>query len=390
MPFDFDQPVSREDTNSVKYDLRKKLFGQADVIPMWVADMDFRVPPAVAEAIQQRASHEIYGYSIRPEAFYESAASWMERRHGWPIKREWMSFTPGIVPGVNLAIQALTEPLDKIMIQPPVYFPFFDAIKKNNRKLAENRLVLQDGRYFVDIEDFERHLQNGVKMFILSNPHNPGGSVWTRQELEEMGNLCVQYGATIIADEIHCDITFEGHYYTPMASISEAIADHTVTFIAPSKTFNIAGLATSLGIITEQGMREQFNKMVDRLHIANGNIFGTVALQAAYNHGEEWLDQLLAYLEGNIRLIGHFTRNHLPGIEFIEPEGTYLAWLDCRELPLENERIHRFMVEKAQVGFNDGASFGKNGSGFQRLNFGCPRHTLQKVLENMEGAIRNI
>ena len=390
MPFDFDQPVARENTDSVKYDLREKRFGKGDVIPMWVADMDFPVPPAVSQAIKDRAHHEIYGYSIRPEGFYDSAISWMERRHGWSVARDWLTFTPGIVPGVNLAIMALTAPGDKIMIQPPVYFPFFDAIKKNNRQLIENRLILRNGRYYVDLEDFERQLQEGVRMFILSNPHNPGGSVWTRQELEDMGNLCLQYGATILADEIHCDIVFPGYQYTPMASISDEIASQTITFIAPSKTFNIAGLSTSVGIISDTNLREEFNKMLDRLHIGHGNIFGTVALQAAYNHGDQWLDQLLVYLEENLNLIEHHTHEHLDGIRLIRPEGTYLAWLDCREMPLENEQIHRFMIGQAGVGLNDGASFGENGKGFQRLNFGCPRSTLQKVLDKMERAIRNI
>ena len=390
MQFDFDQPVTRENTDSVKYDLREKIFGKEDVIPMWVADMDFRVPPAISQAIKDRAAHEIYGYSIRPESFYDSAISWMERRHGWRVSRQWLTFTPGIVPGVNLAIMAMTAPGDKIMIQPPVYFPFFDAIKKNNRQLVENRLMLKNGRYYVDLEDFERQLQEGVRMFILSNPHNPGGTVWTRQELEDMGNLCLQYGATIIADEIHCDIVFSGYQYTPMASISEEIASQTITFIAPSKTFNIAGLSTSVGIISESSLRQEFNKMLDRIHISHGNIFGTVALQAAYNHGEEWLDQLMAYLEKNLNLIEHYIQEHWKGIKLVRPEGTYLAWLDCRELPLENKRIQRFMIEQAGVGLNDGAFFGENGQGFQRLNFGCPRSTLHKVLDNMDRAIRNI
>jgi len=390
MQFDFDQPVVRENTDSVKYDLREKIFGKEDVIPMWVADMDFRVPPAVSQAIKDRAAHEIYGYSIRPESFYDSAISWMERRHGWRVSRQWLTFTPGIVPGVNLAIMAMTAPGDKIMIQPPVYFPFFDAIKKNNRQLVENRLMLKNGRYYVDLEDFERQLQEGVRMFILSNPHNPGGMAWTRQELEDMGNLCLQYGARIIADEIHCDIVFAGYQYTPMASISEEIASQTITFIAPSKTFNIAGLSTSVGIISESYLRQEFNKMLDRIHINHGNIFGTVALQAAYNHGEEWLNQLMAYLEENLNLIEHYIQERLKGIKLVRPEGTYLAWLDCRELPVENNRIQRFMIEQAGVGLNDGAFFGENGQGFQRLNFGCPRSTVHKVLDNMDRAIRNI
>jgi cystathionine beta-lyase len=390
MKFDFDEPVNRENTNSVKFDLREKLFGRQDVLPMWVADMDFKVPPAVAEAIQQRARHEIYGYSIRPESFYEAAVGWMKRRHGWSIGRSWLTFTPGIVPGVNLAIMALTEPGDKIMIQPPVYFPFFHGIRKNNREIIENRLILKNGRYHIDFDDFEKQLKDGVRMFILSNPHNPGGSVWTHDELKQMGELCTRYGATIIADEIHSDIVFPGHHYVPMASISEEIAGQTITFIAPSKTFNIAGLATSVSIISNKSLREAFNEMLEKTHVANGNLFGTVALEAAYNQGDQWLDELLLYLVGNLELIEEYTRERLPGINLVRPEGTYLAWLDCRGLPVEANRLNRFMVDQAHVGMNDGASFGQNGAGFQRLNFGCPRQTLRTALTQMEQALKKL
>ena len=390
MKFDFDETLNRENTNSVKFDLREKLFGRHDIIPMWVADMDFKVPPPVAEAIQQRAHHEIYGYSIRPESFYESAVSWMKRRHGWTIDRSWLTFTPGIVPGFNLAIMALTKPGDKIMIQPPVYFPFFHGIRKNNREVIENRLILKNGRYHIDFDDFEKQLKEGVRMFILSNPHNPGGSVWTYDELKRMGELCTYYGATIIADEIHCDIVFPGHHYVPMASVSDEVAEHTITFIAPSKTFNIAGLATSVGIISNKALREAFNEMLERTHVANGNLFGTVALEAAYNQGDQWLDELLRYLMGNLDLVEQFTRDRLPGVDLVRPEGTYLAWRDCRDLPVEKQQLNRFMIDKAHVGMNDGASFGQNGEGFQRLNFGCPRHRLKTALTQIEQAVKQL
>ncbi len=390
MHHNFDEPLNRENTHSVKYDLRRKLFGREDVIPMWVADMDFKAPPAVASAIQQRASHEVYGYSFHPESFFQAAIRWTQRRYQWQVQSNWLTFTPGIVPGVNLALLALTQPGDKVMIQPPVYFPFFHAIHNNNRQLVENRLILKNGRYHVDLEDFEHQLKNGVQLFILSNPHNPGGSVWTRQELKAMGELCIRYGATIIADEIHSDIVFSGHHYIPMASISDQIADHTITFIAPSKTFNVAGLATSVGIIPNARLRKAFNHMVTSIHLNKGNIFGTVALEAAYNHGDQWLDELLEYLQGNLQVIEQYTRHRLDGIDLVRPEGTFLAWLDCRNLPIDNDKINAFMIDQARVGLNDGASFGENGRGFQRLNFGCPRHTLEKVLTHIEQAIRKI
>lgn len=389
MQYNFDEIIPRANTNSVKYDWRKRLFGREDVLPMWVADMDFRVPPAVTEAIMERARHEIYGYSMRPESFYQSVMDWTERRYGWSIAREWLTFTPGIVPAVNLTIMGLTEPGDRIMIQPPVYFPFFQAVRKNKRTLVENRLQLRNGRYHIDMEDFEEQLKSGVKLFILCNPHNPGGSVWTREELKTMGELCVQYNTMIIADEIHADIVFPDHIYTPMASVSPEIAQNTITFLAPSKTFNIAGLSTAIGIIPNRRLRGEFDEMIEKIHLWHGNIFGNVALEAAYNNGEQWLDELLEYLSGNLKLISEVVER-IPGIQLVKPEGTYLAWLDCRELPVDDNEINRFMVEKAKVGMNEGSTFGKNGAGFQRLNFGCPRKTLATALENIEHTVNKL
>jgi cystathionine beta-lyase len=273
------------------------------------------------------------------------------------------------------------------MIQPPVYFPFFDAIKKNDRTLVENKLVLKNGRLEIDFEDFEKQIKNGVKMFILSNPHNPGGNVWRKDELRKMGEICLENNVVILADEIHSDIVFPGNRYIPMASISPEIAENTLTFIAPSKTFNIAGLATSIGIISNKKLRDRFNHMMDRIHIANGNLFGTVALEAAYTYGEEWLDQLIQYLKGNLEFLTQNIEENIPPIKVIQPEGTYLAWLDCRDLPLQDDQVHQFMIENAGIAFNDGASFGENGKGFQRLNFGCPKATLERALEKMKNAV---
>ncbi|MFP4604905.1 MAG: MalY/PatB family protein [bacterium] len=385
--YNFDEVIGRENTLSVKYGLRGKIFGNKEVIPMWVADMDFRVPEEISEAIKHRAEHEIYGYSFHPESFFQSAKDWMKKRHNWDVDFNWLIFSPGIVPGINFAVLEFTKPGDKIMIQPPVYAPFFHAVTKNHRELVENTLILENGRYQVDFDDFEEQLRNGVKMFILSNPHNPGGNVWTYEELKKMGELCNQYNALVIADEIHSDIVYSGFNYIPMASISEDIANNTITFIAPSKTFNIAGLASSMGIISNPVLRMRFKSMIDRLHVGNGNLFGTVAFEAAYKYGENWLDQLLTYLEGNIEFISKYLEDNLKNIHLIRPEGTFLAWLDCRNLPMQNDEIHKFMIEKAGVAFNDGATFGKNGEGFQRLNFGCSRKILNKALDNIKQAM---
>ncbi len=390
MTYNFDEIIDRNDTLSVKYGLRKKIFGKEDTIPLWVADMDFKTPDFIVDAIKERASHEIYGYSYRPDSFYQAAQHWVKRRHNWDINFNWLTFSPGIVPGVNLSVLEFTEPGDKIMIQPPVYFPFFHAVKKNNRTLVENKLVLRNGRLEIDFEDFEKKVQNGVKMFILSNPHNPGGNVWTKDELKQMGEICLKHNVLILSDEIHSDIVFPGNKYTPMASISEEIAENTLTFIAPSKTFNIAGLATSVGIISDKLLRDRFKNMMDRIHIANGNLFGTVAFEAAYKYGDDWLDQLIQYLKGNLDFLTEYIQKNIPQIKVIQPEGTYLVWLDCRQLPLANNEIHKFMIEKAEVAFNDGASFGENGEGFQRLNFGCPRAVLKEALENIKKAVDEI
>ena len=390
MTYNFDEQINREGTNSVKHGLKEKLFGRNDIIPMWVADMDFKAPDCVSEAIQERAKHQIYGYSFRPDTFYQSAVDWMARRHQWNIQPSWICFLSGIVTGVNLSILVFTQPGDKVMIQPPVYFPFFEGIKKNNRTLVENRLVLENGRYQIDFNDFEKQLQSGVKLFILSNPHNPGGNVWTREELRKMGELCIKYDTLIISDEIHGDIVFPPNKYQPMASVSEEIANHTITFIAPSKTFNIAGLASSVSVISNKKLQDKFAHMLDSLHIANGNIFGAVAFEAAYRYGGEWLDQLISYLKQNLTFLSDYIHQRIDGIQVIQPEGTYLTWMDCRGLPVENDKIHQFMVNEARIGMNEGASFGQNGIGFERLNFGCPRSVLEKALGQLESTVNKL
>lgn len=383
----FDKIIDRGQTNSVKHDLKQTVFGREDVIPLWVADMDFRVPECISEAIKERASHEIYGYSFRPDSFYDAAINWMKRRYGWKPSKDWFSFSPGIVPGISMTILALTNPGDKIVIQPPVYFPFFDAVKKNKRTLIENPLVLKEGRYDIDFHDLEEKLKTGVKMLILSNPHNPGGSVWTKEELKNLGTLCHRYNTLIISDEIHADIVFERNYFTPMASVSEDIAQLTISFFSPSKTFNIAGLATSVAVIPNPVLKKKYDAIVEQLHIGNGNLFGTLAFEAAYNHGDKWLDELLEYLWGNVLFIEDYINKNIPSLKMIKPEGTYLAWLDCNQLNIEQEKIHQFMIDRAKVGLNEGKSFGDNGKGFERLNFGCPRKILEKALNNISGAL---
>lgn len=386
MQYNFDEIVNRENTASVKYDLRKVIFEKEDVIPMWVADMDFKTPDFIIKAIRERLDHEVLGYSIRPKSYFLSIINWLKRRHNWIIKEEWISYSPGIVPAINMAVLAYTEPNDKIIIQPPVYFPFFSAIENNNRVQVENPLKMKNGRYYFDFDDLEEKLKD-AKMLILSNPHNPGGSVWTKDELKRLGELCLENNVLIMSDEIHADLVFKNFKFTPVASISNEIADNTVTFIAPSKTFNIAALATSSVISSNKILKDKFDKVVDAIHVGMGNVFGTVASEAAYNFGDEWLDQLMDYLTLNLDFAQDYFNEKIPQIKMMRPEGTYMVWLDCTQLDLKNKDLKHFMIEDAGLGFNDGRMFGTGGEGFMRMNIACPKQILLDALIRLENAV---
>lgn len=389
MKYNFDEIINRENTASVKYDLRSQLFKSNEVIPMWVADMDFKTPDFIIRAIKERANHEIFGYSIRPDSYYTSIINWLKNRHNWEIEKEWISFSPGIVPALNMAVMAYTNPGDKIIVQPPVYFPFFSAVTNNNRELVENPLKLNDKRYEIDFKDLEEKLKD-AKMILLSNPHNPGGSVWTKEEMKRLGEMCVENNVLIMADEIHGDLVFNEHKYTPMASVSKAIANYTVSFIAPSKTFNMAALATSSVITSNKELKEKFDLVLDQIHVGNGNVFGTVASEAAYTYGSEWLDQLLDYLSENLDFLEEYLEEKIPQIKMLRPEGTYLVWLDCSDLDLKGKDLKDFMIEDAGLGFNDGRMFGTGGEGFMRMNVACPKQIILDALIQLENAINKL
>ncbi|MDY6801203.1 MAG: PatB family C-S lyase [Bacteroidota bacterium] len=389
MQYNFDKIINRDNTSSVKFDLREKVFGKQDVIPMWVADMDFETPDFIIHALKKRLEHPILGYSYRPDSYFHSIINWVKRRHQWDIEKEWISFSPGIVPAINMAIMAYTKPGDKILVQPPVYHPFFSAIKNNNRIQVDNPLKLQNGRYFIDFKDLKAKLKD-AKMILLSNPHNPGGAVWTKEELQTIGELCVENDVLIMADEIHADIVFKPAQYVPMASVSPEIADQTVTFIAPSKTFNMAGLATSSVITSNKILKEKFDQVLETIHIGMGNIFGTVATEAAYNLGDQWLNELLEYLSQNMDYVEQFITKYIPQIKVIRPEGTYLMWLDCSGLNLKNKDLKDFMIHDARLGFNDGRMFGTGGEGFMRMNVACPRITIEQALIKLKEAVKKI
>lgn len=391
MKYDFSTIIPRENTSAIKLEKRKALFGDANVLPMWVADMDFATPPFIIERLQKRLEHPILGYTLQDDEYNNAIVGWLQKRFNWTIETSWLSFCPGIVAGLNHAVQAYTKPSDKVLIQSPVYHPFFYAVRQNGRELVTNPLILRDGIYSIDFDDFEAQVKQGVKLFILCSPHNPVGRVWTRDELTRMANICLDNNVLVVSDEIHADLVFKPYEHIPLASISSAIAENTITFGSASKTFNIAGLATAWIAISKPQLLKRYNLQAERNGTWHGNIFGFEATTAAYSpEGEEWLGQLLDYISGNIKLVQEFLSTYLPKIKLIEPQGTYLLWLDFREFGLNEDELKKVLVEKAGLGLNSGAMFGAEGVGFQRMNVACPRETVVTALDKLKGAFAGI
>jgi cystathionine beta-lyase len=390
MKYNFDEIIDRKNTSCVKWDFAEQYFEAKDILPMWVADMDFKTPDFIVEAIKKRADHEIYGYTVRPESYYSSMINWIEKKHQWKIDKDWIIFSPGIVPAVNMAVMAYTNPGDKIIVQPPVYFPFFSAVRDNGRQLVYNQLQLENGRYNMDIEDLEKRIDNRTKMIIISNPHNPAGSAWTKDELTKLGEICIKHNIILISDEIHSDLVISPFKHTVAANISEEIANVTISMMAPSKTFNLAGMASSSVIISNPKLRNDFQVFLDRVHVGMGNLFGMVASEAAYTHGEEWLNQLLDYINRNVDYVENYLNNYIPKIKMIRPEATYMIWLDFRELGLSNEELKKFVLEKAKLGLNDGPVFGPGGEGFQRMNVACPKSIVEEGMKRLKHAVDNL
>jgi cystathionine beta-lyase len=371
----------------MKWDELERRFGADDILPMWVADMDFAVAPGISAAVQAKASLPVYGYHSREESFFQAAIDWEERRHGWRLERPWLVNTPGVVTSLAAAVLALSDPGDAVVIQPPVYPPFFSVVTKNGRRLVENPLQQERGRYCMNLADLAVKFAAGVKLFILCSPHNPVGRVWTREELLALARLCREHGVTILADEIHSDLILAGHVHTPLASLAPDIAAGTVTFLSPSKTFNIAGTYTSVVAISDPDKLAKCRGFAEALDLSAGNLFGLAAAEAAYRTGEPWLDELLAYLEANADYLVAFARDALPGVRVAKPEGTYLAWLDFRQLFADHGDLKTFLIHDAKVGLNDGLSFGESGRGFARLNFACPRALLAEGLGRIAAAL---
>lgn len=387
MKYNFDEIITREGTSSVKHDLCGLLYGRDDVLPMWVADMDIRTPDFIIKALSQRLQHEILGYTLIPDSFYEAVVGWNSRRHAWDIHREWISFSPGVVPALSLLVMAFTEPGDSIIIQPPVYFPFFSVVTSHNRKVVTNPLREENGIYSMDFDDFEAKLDGSVKMLFLSNPHNPTGNVWEPGDLMKLAEICIRHKVLIISDEIHSDLIMPGYVHTSMAKLSDEIADNTITCMSPSKTFNLAGLSTAYLITPNSHLRKRYNEILDRVHVGAGNIFGFIAAEAAYTYGEGWVNQLMEYLSGNQAFLIGFIKENIPAIKVNPIQATYLVWLDCRALGMDANTLKSFMINEAGLALNDGPQFGIEGCGFQRINIGCPRATLHKALLQLHVAV---
>jgi len=387
MKYNFDEIVDRSNTNTVKYDAMESFLGVKDAIAMWVADMDFKSPPCIVDALKKRLEHEVFGYTIRPDAFYKSIINWLQKRHQWTVEKDWISFSPGVVAGFTLAIEKLTKPGDKIIVQAPVYFPFFDSINNTGRILVNNPLKLENGRMQFDFEDLKAKIDDQTKMLLLCNPHNPGGSVWTKDELLELSSICLKHNILVISDEIHADVVYAPSKHTPYASISEMAAQNSLTVMSHSKTFNVAGLTTSYVVCANKELMLKYSQALYTPHLHMGNLFGTEALIAAYNEGEEWLEQLIKYLQKNILFVDSFIKQNLPKLKVIIPESTFLIWIDCRELGLTGKELKELFLHKAKVAINEGSMFGVEGEGFVRMNIGCSTKVVEQALQNMKAVI---
>lgn len=389
--YDFDKVVERKGTGAIKTDALGKVYGKDDLIPLWVADMDFETPDFIVEALKKRMEHPVFGYTALPENYWETVSKWIEDRHGWKTQCSWMTFIPGIVKGIGMAVNALLEKDEKVIIQPPVYHPFRLIPQKNGREVVFNPLrQMEDGTYEMDFENLEAVCDERCRMLILSNPHNPAGIVWTRETLERLAEFCHSRGIIVISDEIHCDMALFGNRHIPFASVSEKAAQCSITFGAPSKTFNIAGIVSSYAIVPDDKLRERFFKWLEASELSAAHLFAPIATMAAFNHGEEWRQQMISYIEGNIRFIEDFCAENLPQIKPLRPQASFLIWLDCRGLGLGHDDLIDLFVNKAGLALNDGEMFSPGGEGFMRLNVGTSRKILEQAMNRLQDAINLI
>lgn len=387
----FDERIDRRGTNSLKYDFAAERGKPEDVLPLWVADMDFKVPPAVTEVLEKTVRHGIFGYSESKRGYFDALQKWYSERFDWSPEPEWLVKTPGVVYAICMAVRALTQPGDAVLIQRPVYYPFTEAIKQNGRVLVNNPLVYRDGKYRIDFTDFEEKIiQNHVKLFILCSPHNPVGRVWKAEELIRLGDICVRHGVLIVSDEIHADFVYKGFRHHVFAGLKPEFSDCTVTCTAPSKSFNLAGLQVSNIFIANHRIRNLFQEEIRKSGFSQLNVMGLAACQAAYENGRDWLEELKEYLAGNLDFTRRFLAERLPGIRLVEPEGTYLLWLDCTGLGLTEEALEDLIVNRARLWLDPGSIFGPEGAGFERINIACPRSTLEQALQQLDRAVHQV
>lgn len=387
MKYDFDAIIDRSENHSAKYDERKKKFGTEDVIPLWIADMDFKTCQPVIDALTKRAQEGIWGYTARPDSYFAAIRAWQKRRNGWEIDPSLMSYSLGVVQSISACVKLFTPEGGNVLIQTPVYSEFYDMTEAWNRNVLENRFLEKDGKWSMDWEDFEEKLQQ-ADLFLLCNPHNPLGMVWEPEELRRMAELCMKYHVKLFSDEIHSDLLFHGKKHTPIATLSPEIANYVMTGISGTKTFNLAGLQASTMIFPDLHTKQVFDHFWTNMDIHRNNAFSLTAMEAAFSEGgEEWLEQLLPYISDNFDFVVDYCEKHIPKIKTYAPDATYLMWLDCRELGLTNEELHDFMIQKAKLGLNDGCSFGRSLNGYMRLNAACPRSILEKALKQLEAAV---
>ncbi|WP_349948350.1 MalY/PatB family protein [Lacrimispora sp. BS-2] len=391
MKYNFDIVVDRSNNRAGKYDERQKKFGTTDVIPLWIADMDFQTAQPIINACVEKAMEGIWGYTCRPDSYFDAILGWQYRRHGWKIDKEKVSWSLGVVPALSSIVKVFTKEGDSIMIQTPVYSEFYDVTEAWERKVVENQLVEEEGKWTVDFADFEEKAKDPkVKIFLLCNPHNPLGIVWTKEQLQKMFEICYANDVLMVSDEIHSDLVFHGKKHTPTAMISEKAKDHVISCISGTKTFNLAGLQASTTVFPSLEMKAAFDKFWMNLDIHRNNAFSSVAMEAAFNEGEEWLEQLLPYISENFDFIREYCEKYIPKIKPNVPDATYLVWLDCRELGMNNERLRKFMIEEAKLGLNEGYTFGRSLSGYMRLNAACPRSVLAKAMKQLEDAVNSL
>lgn len=387
--YNFNEVIDRKNTCSLKYDSAVRRGKPEQILPLWVADMDFQTAPEILDEVREKVEHGIFGYSEPAETYFEALHDWMEEHHRWNIQKNWLVKTPGVVFALALAVRTYTKEGDTVLIQSPVYYPFREVVESNHRIVADNTLILgENGKYQIDYEDFEQQIvDHKIRLFLLCNPQNPVGRVWTKEELRKIGEICLRHHVIVVSDEIHCDFALAGYKHQVFANLSPELADMTITCTSPSKTFNLAGLQVSNILIANQELRRQFQKELNASGYSQLNIMGLTACEAAYQYGEKWHSALMTYLQDNLSYIKTFLRTHLPQIKLIEPEGTYLIWLDFRGLGLSESKLEALITQQAKLWLDNGVMFGKSGEGFERMNIACPRSTLREALERLALAV---